>query len=378
MKRAFIFLCLVFTMLTPTTVYASFSETEPAATSSGAFPEEDVEEWKDKGTEKVIEWYQVEEGGTQFRAGGVNEIDGVKVETEEEMFALEEELQNSGYVQVTGEGKEISSEDYALLQEHYQKLTFGNWIKKDSKYTAYYDTYFRVYMYRPVYNDLISQLKENGRIEMVTGREMSASTVTINEAEWYHKSRVGQIITEYNNQLPSWVDGGFLQIESPIDACVTMMYTSANYYVQFFVKANEPFLVRVRAGGYYVTSINTEGIAVEEETLMYDNTIYIDIDHTETDPKVLSIEQTVEKYDIAPLENIEEKPDYSWGNRWEYSPIEDIPEEEVTVESQENNDSESEPLSKTAWTIIFVTVFAVITIVLFVIYKCIKKRYTQY
>lgn len=382
MKKICVALCLICSLMCPMQVCAagSFPTESTETTQNGQFPEEDVEEWQENQEnqeEKVIEWYQIVEGGTLFRSGGINKIDGEKVETEEEMQALETELQNSGYVQVTGEGKDISSEDYALLEEHYKVLSFGNWIKKDSKYTEYYNTYFRVYMYKPVYEDLIAQLKENGRLEIITGREMSTSTVVINEAEWYHKSRIGQIVTEYNNQLPSWVDGGFLQIESPIDACVTMMYTSGQYYVQFFVNANEPFLVRVRAGGYYVTSINAEGIAVEEETLMYSNTININVkDHTENEPKILSIEQVVKKYDIAPLENIEEKPDYSWGNRWEYAPIEDIPEEEVTVEQEQQDKSQS--LSKTVWTIILVSVFAVVVIAVFVAYKIIKKKYAQY
>lgn len=351
--------------------------TEPITTTqNGQFPEEDVEEWEEREYETPIEWYQIEDGGTLFRSGGVNKIDGEKVETEEEMQALEMDLQNSGYVQVTGKGKDISSEEYALLEQYRVGLPFGNWINPDSTHTEYYDTFFRVYMYRPVYDDMIEQLKENGKVTSITGREASASMVVINDGEWYHKSRIGQIITEYNNQLPSWADAGFLQIESPIDACVTMMYTSGQYYVQFFIKADEPFLVKLKTGGYYVTSINTEGIAVEEGALMYHNSIYISESHTELEPKVLSVEQVVKKYNIAPLENIEEQPDYSWGNRWEYTPIEDIPEEEVIVEQEQPN--ESKPLSKTVWAIILISVFAVVVIAVFAAYKIIKKKYAQY
>lgn len=379
MKKICIALCLLCSMLNPMQVYATgqFPETPTETTSSGQFPEADVEKWENREEEKIVEWYQIEEGGTMFRSGGINKIDGEKVETEEEMQALEAELQSSGYVQVTGEGRDISAEDYALLEQNRVGLPFANWIDPDSKHTAYYDDFYRVYIYKPIYNDLIEQLKEDGRVSSITGREASASMVVINDGEWYHKNRIGKIITEYNNQLPEWADAGFLQIESQIDACVTMMYTSGQYYVQFFVKANEPFLVKLRTGGYYITSINTEGIAVEEGALMHHNSIYISESHTESDPKILSIKQVVEKYNIAPLENIEEQPDYSWGNRWEYAPIEDIPEEDVIVEEQEQQ-KESKSLSKRTWTFVLLGMFSIIIIAVIMAYKIVKKKYSQF
>ncbi len=254
------------------------------------------------------QWYEIGDSLT-VRSGGINKLDGITCSTQEDIFALEEELRNSDYILVNTDNMEISEEEYQLLSQ--TTTGFTDYIQRDN---LYYWQLFKVYLYRPVYDEMIAQLRENGRIDSLLGRAESTSTVVANFGTVYHKQRADQIINEYNDMIPSWDSTGFLLVESPIDACITMKYTSGNYFCELYVKANEPFLVKTKQGGYYITSINAVDIAVEEETLMYNNTVNISIDHTETEPIVLSIEKVVEKYDIAPLENIEEKPDYSWNS----------------------------------------------------------------
>lgn len=350
---------LLFTSFVNSSVYAS----EP----TGKFPESETEQ----ENTSHIKWYRIE-GGHYFRSGGINKLDGVIRKTKEETVKLEEELRKSNYVLVNSENRDISDEEYNLLAENCDLLSVGNWILKEN---GYHNTYYKVYIYKPIYYDIIYQLKTEGKLSSRTAREETGSTVVVNYAEWYHRERVGKIVNEFNDNIPDWYTTGFLLITSPIDICITFEFTNGNYYNRLYVKANEDFLVEVITGGYIVKSINNTSITWDESSLIYNNNIQVTPKHTKDNPKELNIETVVKKYNIPSLEDIENKPDYSWANRHNI-PATQIFEEEtelkVTNKGKEKNNT------KTLWSIIFICAFILMTSTGVVVYKYYRKRYSHY
>lgn len=321
-------------------------------------------------------WYQVE-GGNPVRAGGVSEIDGVYCKNEDDTEELENHLRISGYILVTTDEKEISDEEYNLLCNNGTYLPPYSYCFNSEN--EYYWTKCKVYMYEKSYNDAISQLRENGFVNMITRSEITTSTVVVNYAEWYEKERVGKIVNEFNDALPSWYENesGFLCVISPIDAEVTMEYYAEHTLNVFYVKANEPFLIKMKHGGHLIKSINSQQIDEEESSLVYSNNIQILNENTEENPYILRLEKTVSKYNI-PSVDISDKPDYSW-NSGVFIPIEDIPEESVIVEEKNSaSDSGEKRDSRLIWSIIFISVASVFVVTAVIIFKVIKKKNSQF
>ncbi len=374
MKKALTILSVMFIALTfPQQAYASFD----------AFPEEPQTSTENESVvfeESVtvpendkIQLYQVTEDGVWFRKGGINEIDGIAATTREESEALEEELRANAYVLINSDERTISDEDYALLLEHQDKVYMGMWIADDD---TYHSSMYRIYMFKPVYDKVISELRETGRVSGWTNSEDVCSTVAVNYAEWYHRERVGKIINEYNDSIPEWSDTGYLLISSPIDACITFYFSGGSFYNRLYVKANEPFLVEMVTGGYIITSINSQALPNTEESLIYNNNIQIWNSHSIESPRELNLELVVNKYDIAPFEGvIDEMPDFSWGNRGEWADVEILPEEMVEVPLKNAEVKvDNNGLSKTVWSIIFAAIFAVVALTVFLYCKITKRR----
>lgn len=320
-----------------------------------------------------IEWYQLD-GGNPVRKGGVNQIDGVRSQNKEETEALEERLKKENYILVTTDDKEISDEDFELLLEG--NPPYAQYFQRDSEF-GWEMKMYKVYMYIPSYNDAMERLREGETVRSVTRAELSTSTVVIDYASWYFLERVGKTVYEFNDNIPSWCTStGFLQINSPIDVMITLDCWQEHTFFVFYVRANEPFLVKLKMSMYAVRSVNTlENISLEEEALSL-NRFVVNVENTEDNPRILNLEDLVAKYDIKPID-ISDKPDYSWENR-DNVDIGEIGQESLPVESVVVKDEEDQPDSDTLfWKLFFAGLWVVIALSVVVIIIIIKKKNQQ-
>ena len=99
-----------------------------ATNASGSFPEKEEDE--------KIKYYRIWDGH-YFRVGGINQRDGKRAETEEEMLALEADIQEE-YVLVNGKNREIPNDEYKLLLDNKKYLSVGDWIVEDNEYYYYH------------------------------------------------------------------------------------------------------------------------------------------------------------------------------------------------------------------------------------------------
>lgn len=323
------------------------------------------------------ELLQVEEGGHYFRAGGINTFDGDRCESREETAELERKLINEGYVVVSGEKRTISDADYQLIQEYKDYIPFGRYMNQNSEY---YSSMCNVYIYKPIYNDMIEQLSENGKLDITTRCELSGSVCVANYTEWYHKERSGKLLNEFNDNIPQWYDTGFLLIKSPIDIRITMELMTENTFCELYARGGEPLLVKMKTGGYIVRSINTQGIETDEEALVYNNNVQVQLENTEENPYILELEKVIEKHAIVPIVIGDDIPDYSWYNRAEFVPVE--PEREmVEVETESTEPKEPEKsysnFQKKCRNIVIIAI-VILVAGCAAVYKIIKKRHEKF
>lgn len=260
---------LVGSSITTIPVYATQQTTEPTEAAS----------------------YQLDDDGNWFKQGGLNEYAGVKAENREETEKLEEQLQHSNYILINTPDKEISEE--AFQSFYAEDWWFNTYIKEGNEF---YDTQYKVYVYKPSYDDFMEG-KETGILQTYTRDEITYSTVVLSYAYWYSKDRAGTLDDQYGDNIPSWVENiGWLEIDSPADVLVTLHLMDEDTYFEFPVKANQPYLVRMKAGSYNVTNLNTYNIPSAEVALPYENAIQIAPDNTEKEPYVLNLERVLQKY----------------------------------------------------------------------------------
>lgn len=317
-----------------------------------------------------VQWYQLD-GGNPVRKGGINQLDGVECQSIEETEALEERLKKENYILVTTDDKEISDEDFELLRNGYPP--YSQYFQKDSEF-GWDMKMYKVYMYIPSYNDAMKQLRAGKTVRSVTRAELSTSTVLIDYASWYFMERVGKTVNEFNDNIPSWCTStGFLQINSPIDVMITLDCWQEHTFNVFYVRANEPFLVKLKMSMYVVRSVNTlENISLEEEALNL-NRFVVNVENTEDDPRILNLENLVEKYDIKPID-ISDKPDFSWDNR-DNIDIGDIGQESLPIESVEVWDEEEQPDDNTMfWKLLFSVLWITVALAVVIAVIVVKRK----
>lgn len=318
-------------------------------------------------------WYQLE-SGNPVRKGGINQIDGIICQDRDETKALEERLKNENYILVTTDDKEISDEDFELLAGSCPP--YSQYFKKDSEF-GWEMKMYRVYMYLPSYNDAMERLREGQIVGSTTRAELTTSTVVIDYASWFFLERVGKVVNEFNDNIPSWYTGtGFLQINSPIDVVVTLENWNEHTLYEFYVRANKPFLVKVKMSMYAVRSVNTvENISLEEESLSL-NRFVVNVKNTEDDPTIMDITEFVTKYDIKPLD-ISDKPDYSWENK-DNVDVGDIGQESLPVESViVEDEGEQSDANLLFWKLFFAGLWIVAALSVIAAVIIIKKRNQQ-
>lgn len=254
-------------------------------------------------------------GGKRFVvAGGANEYNEIVCENKEETYALEMQLRASDYVLMNTDDREITEDDLKTLTGYSYVPPFNEYL--DNKSELLWDMQMcKVYFYKPSLDDALEQLRSEGKVDVTTAFELSTSAVLIDYADWFFKERVGKVLNEFNDNIPSWcTETGFLEIRSPIDARVILEFWDEHTYEMFYVKGGQPLLVKVKDGLHNVREINYIGIA-EKEPAIDLQSLYVRGERDTIDnPKVMNLSGIVEKYKITPLD-ISDKPDYSWGNK---------------------------------------------------------------
>lgn len=313
--------------------------------------------------------YVQAEKGYLIRQGGINSIDGVKCQSKEETIELEIGLRSAGYIQVSGKNMDITEEEFNLFcVGELAAISYSEYANKENEFNW---NFFKIYVDKNCYADAMEQIKAGNRINATTKSELGTSTVVINYSEWYQKERIGQVVQEFNNNIPSWVTStGFLQITSPIDIVISLEDYSTHTINNFYVRANKLLLVKVREGAYIVKEVNSTTIPEIEEVLPYKNNIQIQESNTEDNPYILDLEKTVDKYEITSID-LSGKPDHSYQASENNSDTIDIDSENAVV-STSNVDEKTEKSNSSIKFIIIIGASLIACIVLFVIYK--KKK----
>lgn len=276
-------------------------------------------------------WYQFGDGNPVMQ-GGINKLGGVECESKEDSIALEARLRAKGYILATTDDKDISDEDFETLTEVNYQPPYYQYFDRNSEF-GWDMRMYKVYLYKASLDDALEQLRTEGRVRDTTKVELSTSTVVVDYAAWFFKERIGKVLNEINDNIPSWyTDVGFLEIQSPIDAKVTLELWSEHTYTVLYVKAGEPLLVKMKEGMHVVRDINYVGIDVKEDTIKPFNNLVVRADtNTIDNPKIMSLEGVVTKYEIPSLD-ITNKPDFNWGNKDNLDKTDyDIPVESVVI-----------------------------------------------
>lgn len=123
--------------------------------------------------------------GNQILTGGVNELNGIQCTTRNDCEALEKYLRSAGYVLVTTDSKDISDENYDLLQKEFNSF-LSRYMDRDNEV---YWTKYRVYLNKETYDNAISEMKKDGSFSIETELELIDSSVVLNYAVWDNYDR---------------------------------------------------------------------------------------------------------------------------------------------------------------------------------------------
>lgn len=277
---------------------------------------------------------QLRPDGRVLIEGGLNKYDGELCTSESDVILLETRLRKSGYLLINTEFRDIPQDEYELIQTH--TFWYSDYFRDD---VSYYEKFYRIYVYAPVYYDVLDALGTGGgsvSAELVS--EMDISSVVLSYGFWDVKNKAGTIDDEINENIPEWYEEtGWLLIDCPISAKITLQELTRNRYYEFYVTGNELFDVKLKQGCYVIVDVSGTSISADntEETLPYKNYIWIEGQNTEDNPYKVELESLIQKYDIQPVD-VSGMPDLS------YYKNQDIPvaEEEVMLPEEEEETEE--------------------------------------
>ena len=298
-----------------------------------------------------IDWnkvYTQEEG--KYKRGGVNTFCHETCNTQEDSDNLEAFLNgNPDYILINTYNKDISDEEWKTIKENLNLFPFDYYLNEDFEFGF---TNNKVYVYKPLYDITMKHIQNGEKTDQMTQTYFSSTAVVVSDSQWFYRERSGQVVQEFNEHFtPRDTVFGFIQFESPIDCEIKIRNTHDNIYNVIYVSHDEPFLIRFPYGAYEITDINFVEMPQDEETLgaHNNNVFFLDDRFTEKEPKIITIEAAVRKYDIQPLD-ISDKPDFSWENRdnvteEEYAEDRTIDNEEYhfTGRPDETTPEETEP-----------------------------------
>lgn len=304
------------------------------------------------------------EQGHWVKEGGLNTFDCVEPHSRQEAYELSQRLiYEEGYVQVSGNGRLISDEEYALVKGRCS-FWFTMYMEEDD----YGLEYEAVFMYKASYDSLIEILKntpteDKPQIPDWLFSEISTSTVVIGYDFWYFISKENTICDEFNDNIPSWFETAYLEIRSPVNCTVKLWNVDLNRYHVFYVVKNTPFLVKLKQADYRVVLINdtqiNDNMGKGEDALPYNNRIQLSSKYTKDNPYLLDFTRVVTKHNIKDGD-IVGKPDLSFGQNQK------IPTEHTTVKDNANDEQEAEKVKQPIN--IPLLVILVLIVVLFIIY----------
>lgn len=312
--------------------------------------------------------YQIDEKGNFFPLGGINEFDGIKAQSREETRAMEANLIANNYLLCTTDNKMINNAHYKLLVSSDKPFWFSQYLSNED---SYYWTLFRVYIFKPSFDDMMEQMEE-GSIASYTHEEISASTVVINYSVWDDIERAGTISNEYNNNIPEWYATGYMEVHSPVDCEVTFWYSEADRYYVLYITKNKPFKIKLRQGCYHLVEINSLKVNnnignAGEDTLPYNNQIQIRQQHTEDCPYLIELYDLCDKYDISDVD-ISGKPDLSIDQN------QDIPTESVEIDEESSVSQEDTKSNSFSWTKLIPWIVLVVAIMGVIIYEITEMK----
>jgi hypothetical protein len=293
-------------------------------------------------TAKTGDRYQLHEDGNWIAVGGRNEFDEVQASSREETQIMEETLIANDYILITTDQMSISYEDYVKFRD-----SSNFWF---SEYIVDEDPYWnneKLYVYQPSFDDYMEQLNSNKGIERYTVEEIINSTVLIDYIFWDNCDAVGTISDILNDNIPSYVEAGYLQIESNINCEVKILQAGTRRYYVFYVQKNNPFLVKLPVGCYHIVNVNNTEISDNidnsgEDTLPYNNQIQVREHHTFDNPYVIQLYELSSKYKLKDVD-ISNKPNYSLNDDMDFFPVEDIKDEATVLEDDDGSEKKRDP-----------------------------------
>ena len=252
--------------------------------------------------------------GNWIREGGLNRYNGVTAEEKEDALRMEDQLKRDGYIKL----RELTSEQFeAFVTNEETDWWFEYYIHDDDKYKEYYnDEYFRIYIYKPSFDDWWEGYKASGSA-MSAGNiptmEICNSSVVIDYRYWWSLERIGKDLSnELNDGIPSWYDTGYVEIDSPIDVEVRFKLINEGTFYNLYVTADTPFRCKMKYGNYKIEEINDVDLSNQKVNIPLNNNIQVgwgDNVNIET-PVMLDITKTIEAYNI-PAKDISGNPDRS-------------------------------------------------------------------
>lgn len=264
--------------------------------------------------EDTCKWIYINddyEDGHFVREGGVNSLDGIIAESREESEELENYLQSHDYILCNTRNRDLTQEEFDTIKPTLQKVLIYDEIVDESAGFYYQDR--KLYIYRPVYETIMSQIQESpiGIPNYNSVVELATSLVIVDYTMWNSIDNIGRIYTnEYINENLAKYDAemgthydehaGFLYITTNIDSRIIFVERNTQTYQQVDVKKNEPLLIKIREGWFKIDTIN--GIKVSEnESLLGDyknNNFKLSEKFTAENPMVINLIPVNEKYGI--------------------------------------------------------------------------------
>ena len=261
-------------------------------------------DWEEAYNEKKFRVTRSEECNDLYLAnGGINRINGYIAEDKDNAVQLESFLESNNYVQISGQGKDISDEEYELLMFNSTNYmpSYAQFMNRESDY--YWDM-FKVYMEENCYERIIKALEQGHSPDVYLEMASKMSQVVVNYAQWYESERVGKVVNEYNNSIPSWYDTGFMQIECPIDVKLTVEFNGEETLNEYYIQGGVPLLLKVKQGLQSVIKVNDVDIEYGEVAVLNKNRLYVLPEHTIDNPLVVSLEEIVTKFNL----NVQDVP----------------------------------------------------------------------
>ncbi len=295
--------------------------------------------------------YQLHEEGNLIAIGGRNEFDEVKANSREETKRLESTLLLNDYILVTSDKMSILYDDYVKFRDSHL-FWFSTYIVDEEPYWSSK----KLYVYKPSFDDYMEQLDSESGLKRYTIEEISNSSVLIDYAYWDNLDAIGTVSDIFNDNIPSYCDTGYLQIDSNINCEVKLLQAGTRRYYIFYVHKGSPFIVKLPTGCYHVVGVNNTDIPDNiynsgESTLPYNNQIQLQTQHTIDSPYLIQLYELSEKYKLKDVD-ISGKPDYSVVNDTEFYPIEDIEDNTAVISDTDNSENEKQPVDTFVWVLL--------------------------